>query len=1082
MKNFDDFFLSNLQDLKSESEAKKRSFEHDSQNSSAQPNKVLTLADYKEQVKLQHKKPNLNTQKSNSPPKNLSLSNYQMYSQDFYSMDPSQMTDSSQMTNPIQMNNNFLQMKNNPLQMNNDSLQMNNNALQMNNPLQMNNNTFPMNINPNIINNHLQINTMNNLPQMNNNPMQMNNPQQMGSLQMNPANYMNSVQIPSQQYLYGTSNFYPMGQFPNNQLGFGQIILKLTQSEQDYYRRFYSTIQGREISGDLPAKNVVDFMKTSNLSKEKLKEFWRSLKKPDNNPSAKVTEQEFFILLKMIALSQMNIEPNIQNVLNTSYQNLPIFHNVEEEDAFESFQSAQPKSHEEEFTEFEHSSPMLAKPVEDLMEFGKDENKSNKNVDEGINIKASALLNYDRFNVFDEISAQRKIPEKHSPIKKTLKEENPQFPQENPQFFQENLQSTQENPQFSQKNTEFSNRNPQSTQFSLFSQQISNELFQQTPQDNNQNPPKTLDLYNPFTPDLQKKFKDNNSELKNFELEQPFESQEDEFQEFQEVKQNFDQNSQMNPKNTDEFQDFQGFSKDLSKDLQAINKKENFFQENNKEQILVNNQEDDLNKEKNMTNSDDFQKFQEFSEQKKEELIQEDFQEFQMFPQENKEDFLFFQEKNLKKNSDSDDFQEFQGIQDFPQKEQNPNNVIKGNVYETDWPEAEAEKIPAEKPQIKAKLETEAKKPEEFQWVEAKIEQNEKPIIFMSKKTDDLMEFDDEPEETNIKALLEGTNPQEIQENSNIKVLLEGIYPQEIQETSNIKALLEGTNFQETKIGTLNKDIFSFSEKNPQESIPKNFVFNFNEIGNKPINTNTDVNEDEFEWNEASAIQDVSPDKNPQNQSPDLKESDQKSASLPEKTNSEEFYAANKPQIVSKYHLQEPFTEQQPQETQIPQRNLLDLISIAEGLIPAIRISNFFNFSFSYEEISELEQDLFSLEFYEESEVLKKYLVTFQEICECEKKKKRLISEEKYEEVIGIRDRVKELEKHLISREKIQQILEIYQNAHGRSFSVECIEKLAGLHLAEGFIESFVGLIQKSIEEKELEMLKKIKIKKKAFV
>ena len=350
----------------------------------------------------------------------------------------------------------------------------------------------------------------------------------------------------------------------------------------------------------------------------------------------------------------------------------------------------------------------------------------------------------------------------------------------------------------------------------------------------------------------------------------------------------------------------------------------------------------------------------------------------------------------------------------------------------------------------------------------------------MSKKTDDLMEFDDEPEETNIKALLEGTNPQEIQENSNIKVLLEGIYPQEIQETSNIKALLEGTNFQETKIGTLNKDIFSFSEKNPQESIPKNFVFNFNEIGNKPINTNTDVNEDEFEWNEASAIQDVSPDKNPQNQSPDLKESDQKSASLPEKTNSEEFYAANKPQIVSKYHLQEPFTEQQPQETQIPQRNLLDLISIAEGLIPAIRISNFFNFSFSYEEISELEQDLFSLEFYEESEVLKKYLVTFQEICECEKKKKRLISEEKYEEVIGIRDRVKELEKHLISREKIQQILEIYQNAHGRSFSVECIEKLAGLHLAEGF-QAFKEVLQ-SIEEKELEMLKKIKIKKKAFV
>lgn len=115
----------------------------------------------------------------------------------------------------------------------------------------------------------------------------------------------------------------------------------------------------RQLSGDLPAKTVVDFIKTSNLPKDQLKKFWLSLNKPSNNPDSHVSQSEFFRLLKMIALAQNNIDPSAQNIGNSSFQQLPVFHNVEEEDAFESFQVAQ--GQDDEFGEFQHHSPQLKK-------------------------------------------------------------------------------------------------------------------------------------------------------------------------------------------------------------------------------------------------------------------------------------------------------------------------------------------------------------------------------------------------------------------------------------------------------------------------------------------------------------------------------------------------------------------------------------------------------------------------------------------------------------------------------------------------------------------------------------------------
>ena len=70
-------------------------------------------------------------------------------------------------------------------------------------------------------------------------------------------------------------------------------------------------------------------------------------------------------------------------------------------------------------------------------------------------------------------------------------------------------------------------------------------------------------------------------------------------------------------------------------------------------------------------------------------------------------------------------------------------------------------------------------------------------------------------------------------------------------------------------------------------------------------------------------------------------------------------------------------------------------------------------------------------------------------LASCEAEKKRLIAEEKYEDVIAIRDTAKKMEKRLLPIEKIDELKSFYENAHGRAFSSLCLDRLAEMNIAE---------------------------------
>lgn len=105
------------------------------------------------------------------------------------------------------------------------------------------------------------------------------------------------------------------------------------------------------------------------------------------------------------------------------------------------------------------------------------------------------------------------------------------------------------------------------------------------------------------------------------------------------------------------------------------------------------------------------------------------------------------------------------------------------------------------------------------------------------------------------------------------------------------------------------------------------------------------------------------------------------------------------------------------------------------------------------------------------------------DLASCEAEKKRLIAEEKYEDVIAIRDTVKKMEKRLLSKEKIDELKSIYENAHGRAFSSLCLDRLAEMNMAERLIEAFRIFIEKTANfSQDVEVLKEIKTQKTAFV
>lgn len=1168
MKNFDDFFLQNLSDLRAE--AKHHSIPVESQAKlNTSQKKVMTLADYKEQIELQHKKPLNNIQSHsnttlNSLPQNPNLTSSQYPQNVYYSNHP---MENPQIQNPLI----------------NTSIQAN---YLLSNPSQINQNINPSSFNSTSF--YGSIPTYYNNSNVNQFPLQ-----QPSFNQMNPMGTMGL-----------NSNFLNSGLNPLN------FNLNLSTSEEHYYRALYSSIPGREISGELPAKEVVDFLKTSNIHKDKLKEFWRCLKKPDNNPSVKVTLNEFFLLLKMIALTQINLDPTkAHNISSSAYQNLPIFHNIEEEDAFDGFQSA----NKEEFTEFEHYSPILemkTKETNDLLYF-KSEEKSSELVDERINFEnpaiktASALMNYDKYNVFDLVLNEKNDYE--DPLKKLVinEKEDPNLTQNT--AFQSTAIQSQEGPNtnlFIHQNTSQHDIYPAHMNYNLHSNQSFNEsnnnsniqewnhtLNQPTNINNNNycaNQPnnnnnkniffasqslfeqnnnysgsqpvyetnnnfmgnemsnnanlnqkngnlsiqenKESDLYNPFSPNtLEKAKKLKTSAVTNFVLELEDEHEE-EFQDFQ-------QGNQQSYRGNIHELNFNNFPLKISKENatnieENIQVKENFKGNiQNVQSILEISQNlygNTQNNPENITSSNP-------NKNTNESYLTEEFEDFQGVSQENQISTnqtkdLLFQEQFFENQSN----QLTKSHQKMIITEKNPpEQLIKGNVYEIDWPDIQA--TPLETHQTnqntvnpEPNIPTEEIREEDFKWFapQLKEKQPEKPHL-ITKKTEDLMNFEEDSptKDQKIKTLLEGT----LENTPNEKIL--------ITETSNIKDLLEGNNRGENIIASketlpiIETPIISFDPIQTKGNSAEGIFFNFNEISEKP----QAENDEEFEWTEAPPMQN---NQQPIEKLPQLNyksfEFDNNNCDIQSKKNDfnknlEEVQPKNNNNFIefdafqqnssiqnnnffdfndsqsknSKNFLnfKEPFSSQVQESNLIesnlneivsgnksenlsfPQKNLLDLISDAENLLPICKNYNFADFSGNVDDIVDLQQGLFSLEYYAESELLHEHLDYLKGIIELENEKKKLVSEERYEEVITIRDKIKEIEKKMLSKENLNEILEIYKKANGRTYSAECLDKLVGLNKAEGLIQVFIGLIKEAQKKRDdIKILKEIKMRKMTFI
>ena len=82
-----------------------------------------------------------------------------------------------------------------------------------------------------------------------------------------------------------------------------KLFVKLTQDEKDLYSKIYNYLDP-ENKGTIDAKNAADFMKSSNLNKNILKEIWL-IASPANFKF--LIKEELFVVLRLIALAQNNM-------------------------------------------------------------------------------------------------------------------------------------------------------------------------------------------------------------------------------------------------------------------------------------------------------------------------------------------------------------------------------------------------------------------------------------------------------------------------------------------------------------------------------------------------------------------------------------------------------------------------------------------------------------------------------------------------------------------------------------------------------------------------------------------------------
>ena len=101
-----------------------------------------------------------------------------------------------------------------------------------------------------------------------------------------------------------------------------KLNIKFTKDEQILYSKLYNMLDNNG-AGRIMGKPAANFMKTSNLRKEVLKEIWLIAAQTSN---AYILREEFYVAMRLIALAQNNMPFTAQSIeMNNPIPPLPFF-------------------------------------------------------------------------------------------------------------------------------------------------------------------------------------------------------------------------------------------------------------------------------------------------------------------------------------------------------------------------------------------------------------------------------------------------------------------------------------------------------------------------------------------------------------------------------------------------------------------------------------------------------------------------------------------------------------------------------------------------------------------------------------
>ena len=144
------------------------------------------------------------------------------------------------------------------------------------------------------------------------------------------SNFRNSQNGPNMNQ--NNNNFNLQNSYGNISLAQSQTLpinrnmkklqVQMTKEEQMFYSKLYNMLDNNG-AGRIPGKPAANFMKTSNLRKEVLKEIWLIAAQTSN---AYILREEFYVAMRLIALAQNNMPFTAQSIeMNNPIPPLPCF-------------------------------------------------------------------------------------------------------------------------------------------------------------------------------------------------------------------------------------------------------------------------------------------------------------------------------------------------------------------------------------------------------------------------------------------------------------------------------------------------------------------------------------------------------------------------------------------------------------------------------------------------------------------------------------------------------------------------------------------------------------------------------------